>query len=361
MGIAASCCRPCSAWVLGYVGRLDTMGAEDLSSSDQHTLTVFSMVVSTFSVAGSALIITSFLLFPNLRKFSYKLVVWLSVADLGNQSMSYFGNPDHHQIPCKLQAFGMQFFSVSSFLWTGAIAYVLRSTVIDKRSDIEGSYRKMHAIIWALAAFSALLPSWAYGPTGAWCWIASSTLAGKIMRFLCYYCPLWVCIGYNSFAYISVIRFLRRVQLLANSINSQDSQPRFEMKAISRLGWYPSILIFTHIWGTINRIQNWVEPHHPSFTLFCLHTATSSSMGFLNCIAYGLNNTVRAQWVEKFPFLKVFAMGWLCGGRQESKFQKMENEMGAVQQHKNESKLDESSSASEKGMDGVGIPPGNQM
>ncbi len=302
------------------------MGAQELSSSDQHALTVVSAVFSTFSVCGSALIIASYLLFPNLRKFSYKLVLWLSFSDMVNQSMSYFGNPKDNMVACNLQAFGMQYFSVASFLWTSAIAFVLRSTVIDKRADIEGKYKKMHAVIWSLAAFSALLPSWKYGPTGAWCWIYADDLTGKVLRFVCYYCPLWFAIGYNTFAYVSVIRFLRRVELLANSINStSESQPRFEMKAISKLGWYPSILIFTHAFGTINRIQNWVQPHSPQLWLFILHTITSSSMGLLNCIAYGLNSSVRGAWCERFPFLKIFILT-----RKENKFHKFESEMGEV-------------------------------
>ena len=144
------------------------MGASELSTADQHVLTVLNQVVSTFSVLGATLIITSYLLFPNLRKFSYKLVLWLSVSDMFNQGCSYFGNPNNDQVPCTMQALGIQFFSVASFLWSGAIAYVLRSTVIDKRSDIEGTYGKMHGIVWSLATLAAIVPSWAYGPTGAW-------------------------------------------------------------------------------------------------------------------------------------------------------------------------------------------------
>lgn len=305
------------------------MGASALPKDDQTTLTAVNQVFSTFSVCGSAFIITSYLLFPNLRKFSYKLVLWLTISDMFNQSMSFLGNPNQDQIPCHLQAAGMQFFSVASFLWTGAIAYVLRSTVIDKRSDIESKYRRMHAIVWSSGAVAAIVPAWKYGPTGAWCWIYGDDLAGKIMRFLFYYAPLWVCIGYNSFAYISVIRFLRRVQLLANSISSQEAQPRIEMKAISRLGYYPSILIVTHIWGTVNRIQNWAKPHDPVFWLFFLHTIASSSMGLLNCAAYGLNGTVRANWCEKFPFLTKLAF-WGGRAREAQKFHKFENEMGQM-------------------------------
>ncbi len=301
------------------------MTAAELSEDEQHTLTVLSQVFSTFSVCGSALIIASYLLFPNLRKFSYKLVLWLSLTDLLNQAMSYFGNPSHRVIACDLQAFGMQFFSVASFLWTGAIAFVLRSTVIAKRSDIESKYRTMHACIWSVALFTAVLPSWKFGPTGAWCWISADNLTGKILRFVCYYVPLWATIGYNSYAYISVIRFLRRVQMLANSIHSNDSrEPRFEMKAISRLGWYPSILIATHIFGTINRIQNWVAPTSPVFVLFALHTITSSSMGFLNCVAYGLNASVRMAWCDKFPLLNRLFFPKAAAGA--NKFHKFEND-----------------------------------
>jgi hypothetical protein len=301
------------------------MTANELSGSQQDTLTLISAIVSTFSVVGSALIILSYVLFPNLRKFSYKLVLWLSFSDFFNQSMSYFGNPNDNLFTCKLQAAGMQFFSVSSFLWTASIAFVLRSTVIDKKADIEGGYRKMHVVIWSTAALTMLVPAWKYGPSGSWCWIEANDLEGKILRFICYYFPLWFTIGYNSFAYVSVIRFLRRVQLLANSMNENASQPRFEMKAISRLGWYPSILIITHSFGTVNRIQNWVEPHKPIFFLFLLHVITSSSMGLLNCLAYGVNQSVRAAWCERFHFLN--RLNTLVE-RKENKFHKFENEMG---------------------------------
>ncbi|QDZ17997.1 G-protein coupled receptor [Chloropicon primus] len=301
------------------------MGASELGTSDQHTLTVVNQVFSGFSVCGSALIICSYVLFPSLRKFSYKLVLMLSISDFGNQGCSFLGNPNHEQALCAIQAVGIQFWSVASFLWTGAIAYVLRSTVIDKRTDIEGTYRKMHVFIWALSFGAAVIPSWAYAPTGAWCWIEGEDIGGKIMRFIFYYAPLWFVIGYNVFAYVSVIRYLRRVQLLANSINTNaDSQPRFEMKAISRLGWYPCILIFCHTFATINRIQNWVSPHNPSFVLFLLHTCTQSLTGFLNCVAYGLNHAVRSAWFERFPFLKKLAV---CGKGRENKFHKFENEM----------------------------------
>lgn len=118
------------------------------------------------------------------------------------------------------------------------------------------------------------------------------------------------------------------MQLLANSISSQEkTQPRYEMKAISRLGWYPSILVFCHTFATINRIQNWVEPHHPSFALFVLHTISQSLTGALNCVAYGLNSAVRSAWFEKFPFLK--ALGACCG-KQSNKFHKFENEMSTI-------------------------------
>ena len=167
------------------------MGAKQLSEADQETLTVINQVFSAFSVCGSAIIITSYVLFPSLRKFSYKLVLFLSLSDLFNQGSSFFGNPTDDKALCTIQALSIQFWSVASFLWTGAIAYVLRSTVIDKRTDIEASYRKMHYIIWSLAGSSAIIPSWKYEPTGAWCWIEGANLEGKIMRFVFYYAPLW--------------------------------------------------------------------------------------------------------------------------------------------------------------------------
>lgn len=47
---------------------------------------------------------------------------------------------------------------------------------------------------------------------------------------------------------------------------------------MSRWGYYPLILIGSWTFGTINRIHNFVDPHHPVFALYVLQIATSALM-----------------------------------------------------------------------------------
>mmetsp|Transcript_2240 Transcript_2240/g.5204 ORF Transcript_2240/g.5204 Transcript_2240/m.5204 type:complete len:324 (-) Transcript_2240:105-1076(-) len=295
-----------------------------LSRAQEHDLTIITQVFSSLSVCGSLFIILSFLLFPNLRKFSYRLVFWLSVSDLLNQCSTYFGSPNEHTAECFIQAGVNQFFSIASFFWTVAIAFVLRSTVIFKRADIESSYQRMHLAIWLPALLLTLVPAWKYGTTGAWCWISGDDNVGKVLRFVCYYIPLWFAIGYNGFAYISVIRYLKRLQRLAESMRNSTNQPQFEMKSVAKLGWYPLILVFCYLWGTINRIQNWVRPDNPIFWFFVIHTITKSLTGFLNSIAYGLNQSVRSAWWEAMPESIQRKL------QKPSRFYKFEMEMGSA-------------------------------
>ena len=68
----------------------------------------------------------------------------------------------------------------------------------------------------------------------------------------------------------------------------------------SQLDFY----LYYRLFPTINRIQNWAAPQNPIAALYILTALTSSSMGFANAIAYGMNRTVRSTVVDAFPLLK---------------------------------------------------------
>ena len=90
-----------------------------------NTLLLITLIESSISLVGSLLIISSYLRFKRLRKFSLQLVFWLSVSDVGN-SISYFiGNPGEDSNLCTVQAMLMSMFELSSVLWTTVIAFTL--------------------------------------------------------------------------------------------------------------------------------------------------------------------------------------------------------------------------------------------
>jgi len=65
------------------------------------------------------------------------------------------------------------------------------------------------------------------------------------------------------------------------------------MAVVYRLMMYPIIMFFGFIFGSINRIQNAIEPENPSVALYCLATFFLNVNGFLNAIVYGLNVSIQ--------------------------------------------------------------------
>ncbi len=72
-------------------------------------------------------------------------------------------------------------------------------------------------MIWGGAFILTLLPltTDSYGDTGAWCWILSEDGADVAWRFIQFYIPLWLCIGYSTYVYVAVTRKMRQLVALA--------------------------------------------------------------------------------------------------------------------------------------------------
>ena len=260
-------------------------------------------IESIFSFIGSSIIIISYLKFPNLRKFSLQLVLWLSVSDCG-ACLSYFlGDPRDNTILCTSQAIIQSFFELASVLWTTIIAYTLFRLIISQKTSAHLIY-KFHAFAWGISLIACVLPlsTDSYGNSGSWCWIAipldsegktktNLLIAGNAWRFFLFYFPLWLAIAYNTAVYIIVTRTLKRV---ANT-QCDESKPKY-LKMIRRLRLYPLVLILCWTFGTINRFQNVVNPAEPIYILFILQVSTRSLQGIFNASVYGMNSHVIDEW-----------------------------------------------------------------
>ncbi|KAG6555569.1 hypothetical protein Mapa_002804 [Marchantia paleacea] len=275
---------------------------EALTEEQTHFLTRINVTASAFSFGGSFFIVLCYLCFKELRKFSFKLVFYLSLSDMLCSLFNLLGDPREGFL-CYVQGYSTQFFSVASFLWTTTIAFTLYRTVVKHKADVEEFGPAFHAYVWGTAFLMTIIPSIGddYGPAGAWCWVRTETTAGKVLRFMTFYVPLWGAILFNGAVYFQVIRMLKYATRMAVSMADRQRQveARPEMKAMNRWGYYPLILIASWTFGTINRIHDFVEPQNKLFWLYCLHISTASLMGLFNSIAYGLNAAVRRTLQER--------------------------------------------------------------
>lgn len=273
-----------------------------LSPEQTHALTSINVFASALSFAGSSFIVLCYLLFKELRKFSFQLVFYLSLSDLLFSISNLLGDPGKGFL-CYVQGYTTQFFSVASILWTTTIAFTLHRTVVKHKTDVEELGPLFHLYVWGTSLILAIIPSIGndYGQAGAWCWVQNETNAGKVVRFLIFYLPLWGAILFNGAIYFQVIRMLNYAARMAVEMSDRQRhvEVKADVKALNRWGYYPLILIGSWAFGTINRIHDFVAPHEQLFWLYCLDVGTSALMGLFNSIAYGLNSSVRRTLQER--------------------------------------------------------------
>ncbi|XP_024384343.1 G-protein coupled receptor 1 isoform X1 [Physcomitrium patens] len=295
---------------------------EGLTPAQTGALTVINQCASALSFVGTFFIVMCYVLFKDLRSFAFKLVFYLSLSDMLASLFNMLGNPGEGFL-CYAQGYSSQFFSIASFLWTTTISFTLHRAAVKHKTDGEGFGAIFHVYVWGTSLMMTIIPLIGndYGPAGAWCWVQSETAAGKVLRFMTFYLPLWGAILFNGIAYFQVIRVINNatslvlIQMATELSDRQlQVQTRVDMKALNRYGYYPLILIGSFTFGTINRIYGFVEQHHPLFWLYCLDIASASLMGFFNSIAYGYNSSVRRVLQEKLDLIWPEKYRWWTSG-----------------------------------------------
>lgn len=261
-----------------------------LTDSEIKTIITLSDIASILSILGSTFVITTYICYPALRRFSFKMVVSLAIADILNQ-LCGFVYPSN-VAACYFQAISDSFFNLASFGWAVSIACVLYQSVIMRYSEglLAISYWKYAVSVYGIAAFLTCLPfvqgTAVYGPSGGWCWI---TPEYEHWRFIQFYGPLWISIVLITFIYVKIWRILHA---LVKSHQTADSLYQLIHQIMGRLRYYPIILVVVWLPGTINRIYE-TTGGAPLFWLALIHRTFANSQGLLNAIVYGLNTIVK--------------------------------------------------------------------
>jgi len=324
------------------------------SSQQDSVLTWLNFTFALFSLLGSSFIMFMYWKCAELRNFAFKMVFWIAFSDFFYAIGDMMLDSPSGSFACYLQALLISYFELSSMLWTVAIAFTLHITILRKDPnfllDVEGSARKYALFCWGIPLVLAILPltTSSYGDSGGWCWISTdaSYAAGTAWRFVQFYGPLWLSIGYNIYVYIHITRALNAM------LASPDSQPnaqepdgftqearvdsrisvntgagtedsveapakdstesaqdpsiaspdmpndeatRRSSATLERIKYYPMVLVVCYFFATIHRIVQIFGPQ--PFWLSVLHTIGASSQGTLNCIVYGLTPSVRSAFL----------------------------------------------------------------
>ena len=260
--------------------------------SDYRVIHIGMLVSVGLSALGSLFVGFVYIYFKDIRSFAFKLVFYLSMMDLGHAIG--FILPPGFEVMCQIQAAVTSYFSLSSVLWTGLIAFSLYLAVLKDNRHLERLEFRF-ILIGNGIPLLALIPPLVrqkYGEAQGWCWIQTNGdyyVEGTVWRVVTFYLPLWFVIIFNCFVYYKIIKNVKK------DANLLGSDTQLAQKLVQKLRMYPLILIFCYTLPTINRIYDFIQPHNMNFWLTFTAGVVMCLAGLLNAVVYGFTDTVRTR------------------------------------------------------------------
>ncbi|KAF5904683.1 G-protein coupled receptor [Clarias magur] len=267
----------------------------------EQVVVLFSCVLSAL---GSALVMGTYALWPDLRTTPRQLLVFLSVADLLSAvSYAYGVYMVFHDNTwdCVTQGAVSTFSNTSSFFWTVAIAIYLYIFIVKASQRLADSLvLYFHLISWgvpvAITVAAVSLQKIGYDASEVsvgWCWINIEEddhvmwmlLTGKIWELLAYLIlpVLYILIKrhiHKAHAALSEYRPILACNRLSHSIPAM---------ADRKLTLIPIIFIALRIWSTVRFVLLLIDsPARQNPVLVILHGIGNTFQGAANCIMFVL-------------------------------------------------------------------------
>jgi len=269
------------------------IGTEVMVEWQVNTVRVVYASGALFSIVGSLFIILSFSCVQRLRTMTTFLVFMLGFSCLGSalfDSLSWFlyeimplplvdMTEPQKDIMCRVQAAGMQFFAICSFLWISCLALHAFNILCRKKNEeaLRAYFKYYFLVCYVIPAVTviACIISESFGETedAVWCWV---TKEHQDMRFAVYYIPLVVLWVFNVVIYI----------LLSKEAQSSLSYGYIMKEGKKRLRLYILVFVVAKAPALINRLCNLFFSDRKMFALFLLQSLFDSLFGFFEALVY---------------------------------------------------------------------------
>lgn len=239
-----------------------------VSQQSQATETSLNKILSTtvafLSMIGALIIIVTFIVRPDIRTNSRRIIVCMSISDFSVACLNTIGlhiNPPTQNLICEMQATLNVVAVLSSFLWTVNLSLYFYMTVCRKIS-ITSEKRMMtlfHVTAWG---FPLTIAVFAYGLEGVgysrdmvspgWCWISTEQKWWKVVLWMFVTGKAW---EISAYVVISVFYVLVKQEmtlgLLPRGNLSKPKALELVKKADRKFTFIPMVFILLRIWGTI--------------------------------------------------------------------------------------------------------------
>lgn len=133
----------------------------DYSRTEQIILKITFFTLNIISFLSCFLVFILYIRKPNLRKDVYKLILFLQISDAIYSldcALSIFDSYKYEEF-CKIQAFVLNWFDLSSLIWTMIIARCIHLSIKEERYffDIQKNLNKLLMIAFVLPCLVSIM------------------------------------------------------------------------------------------------------------------------------------------------------------------------------------------------------------
>jgi hypothetical protein len=263
-------------------------------TEQEHQILVIAVsVCAGFSLISSLIVISMYLISPELKTFAYRLITYLSISDLMVSIVLI--TPKTPEAWCIIKACLFVSGCTGRVIITYIIAKSVYTSYFSEDYQVE-KYEKQYvltgiAVLLVLIALPFTTDS--YGDANNTCWInatGDNYIAGNIWRATVFYLPCLIIT-------ILVIRmYVKIIQAVREKLDQEDitqSVADYTLVLMKKLRLFPMFNLAVVIPGLMNRIYDLVWPDNPSIELVMIATLPVSLLGVANAILFIRTPSVR--------------------------------------------------------------------
>ena len=259
--------------------------------SDKETESYSIIACAVLSVIGCVFIIISGLLLKKLQTYAFRLVIYLSVADLiasiSNNYTGFLVPGDRSSSWCTTQAVLQNASQLSSLLITFLISFSLFEMIVKENYRVKIYEAYIIALSFIIPILMTPLPytTNSYGDSNGWCWIEYDKGVDIMWMIIEFYGPLLILFFVNIYFYYRIYKKIWYDSGL-------DTNSKIIRKLLNRLKMYPIVLIICFGPSLFHRIYYLGKgSDNPDVNLIA--GCFNALYGFANTMVYGFTGKVR--------------------------------------------------------------------
>ncbi|GAM24604.1 hypothetical protein SAMD00019534_077790 [Acytostelium subglobosum LB1] len=270
--------------------------------SGEDTLnTVLTYIVDIFlilSMVGSGLTVITFMLFPKLRTYPIRLILYLCMSIFFAQLFFYVSFEAWDTIMCLPSAIILHYFFLADFIWTFCVAFNFYQMIVKRNRDAESFEKYYHLASWGLPAIFvvAIAATKNYVNRKNFCYMNA-----QLPVFLGFFVPGLLVVCANAVIFFFIAREIH--DTLKNAPRSDKKEKSKEFRGTSRSFLDRSVLDFGFI-------MTFFPGGVAEMIFLVLFSITTPLQGFLIFLSYCINDKVLSNYARVFAKCLPFCSRW---------------------------------------------------